>query len=130
VTDADSLVRIDLTESEFRLLKQGLHQWGGPARCSEEMAIALGFTGVADLHRELTRLYAAVDARAPLSRWDWSRSLLATEVVFSSYLLGAAWDWTVVSGMSDEETILTLRGLQKTLSSGGALVYVGTRPAT
>ena len=61
---------------------------------------------------------------------DWTRSLLATEIVFSSEVLGAAGDWSIVSGMSDGYTLTLLRQVQSKLAWDGTrrlLQAIGTR---
>jgi hypothetical protein len=35
------MLSIDLTETERRLLRGGMVEWSGPARCTEEMALAM-----------------------------------------------------------------------------------------
>ncbi|MFD2091298.1 hypothetical protein [Blastococcus deserti] len=51
--------------------------------------------------------------RQPLTRRDWARALLATEIVFASNLVGSGLDWSSTTGLSDEETIALLRTLQR-----------------
>lgn len=111
----DEPVGVVLNDDERRVLCRGLIEWGGPARCTEEMAVALGFDTVADLHGETDRLLAALVAGEPLTPVDWGRVLLSTEVVFASDLVGAGVDWECVTGLTDEETIRILRDLQRTL---------------
>lgn len=110
--DAEALMVFDLDDEERHLLRCGLVEWGGPARCTEEMAVAMGFLGVADLLDETDRLIAAVGSGRALSRIDWCRVLLATEIVFASDLVGSGHDWSSTTGMSDERTIAVLRRLQ------------------
>ncbi len=111
---ADEIVEIDLTAEEWRLLRSGLAEWGGPARCTNEMAVALGFEDRAHLSSETwERLLPEMDARQPLSRLDWLRVLLATEVVFASDVMGSGSEWPITVGVSDADTILMLRGLQR-----------------
>jgi hypothetical protein len=45
----------------------------------------------------------------------WRQVLLAVEVVFASDVVGSGLDWRITSGISDEESIAILRGLQRKL---------------
>lgn len=125
-------VHVDLTAVERRVLWHGLLEWGGPARCTEEFARGLGFRGVEDLFREGDRLRAALKNQDPLTPLDWARTLLATETVFISNVLGSGHDWSITTGMSDEDTLRILRALQKKLTRIAVTAIgngLGTRPA-
>jgi hypothetical protein len=124
---------VPLTEPERRLLCEGLNQWGGPARCTDELAGAMGFVDREDLFERGARLQEAVANGAALSRLDWFRVLAATEICFSSNLFGAGRDWRIVSGLSDEESLPLLRSVQTKLTRevrGLIGTDIGTRPAT
>jgi hypothetical protein len=41
------------------------------------------------------RLKPLVLGGQPLSRRDWRRALIATEIVFASDVFGAGWDWSI-----------------------------------
>lgn len=90
----------------------GLRQWGGPVRCTETMAIAMGWDGVADLHHQRRRLCDALAEDGPLTIRDWTRVLLATEIVFVSDVVGAGTEWQAVTGLEDDRTLGVLRALQ------------------
>lgn len=51
----DEIIQIDLEPEERALLSRGLNEWAGPGRCTEELAVAMGFEGVADLHTQIGR---------------------------------------------------------------------------
>lgn len=53
----------------------------------------------------------------PLSRADWTRALLATEVVFASDVVGSGVDWSTTTDFSDIETIQALRLIQRNLAA-------------
>ncbi|GAB2573029.1 hypothetical protein Aab01nite_19450 [Paractinoplanes abujensis] len=116
-----------LNDDETALLIRALGEWGGPARCSDEMAYAMGFADAADLYTGSRRLSHAIRDDVPLSPADWARVLLATEVVFVSDLVGSGYEWSTTTGRSDEGTIRLLRGLQRQL---GKVIkpYYGKRP--
>jgi hypothetical protein len=128
---ADELIEFALDDSERRLLRWGLADWGGPARCTEEMAVAMGFRSIDDLFMEGDRLSATLERAEAMTRFDWCRVLLATEIVFASNLVGSGWDWSITSGVSDAESLVTLRRIQLKLTRevrgliGNGL---GTRP--
>jgi len=103
----------------------------GPAHCTEELAIGMGFSGLGDLYDRSANLREAVDGRAPMTRLDWLRALLATEIVFVSDLIGSGHDWVFTTGLSDGDTIDLLRGLQRKLGreTAGLVGHgFGTRP--
>jgi hypothetical protein len=94
------------------------------------MAVAIGFTSVRDLFNSAERLIEAITSGSPLSATDWLRVLLATEIVFASNAIGSGLDWSVTTGMSDEESIAVLRRVQRKLAGIRRLLGVafGTRP--
>lgn len=123
-------VQLRLSDDERNVLRYGLREWGGPANCTEELAVAMGFLGIEDLFREGDRIAQGISAGQPQTRTDWTRALLATEIVFSSRVMGAAGDWSIVTGLDDVETFRLLRSLQrKFMVTGGVVGTVfGTRP--
>ena len=108
----------DLTSDERSLLRTALLQWGGPARPTDNLAVALGFKDVADFRSERHRLADLLASGGELSSFDATRVLAAAEVVFASDVFGAGVDWETVTGMSDAETIKALRGIQRKLVGG------------
>ena len=108
-------IAVDLTEPERVLLVRGVNQWGGPARCSEPLAVAMGFDDLGSFRHEQRRLIEALQQNVPLSPKDWLRSLAATEITFSSSVLGSAMDWQICTGLADDQTLIVLRGLQQKL---------------
>jgi hypothetical protein len=116
-----------LDMSEIDLLRRALLEWGGPARCSDELAIGMGFDGVGDLVDQARRFRGNLDNDIPVSPADWARILMTTEVVFVSDLVGSGVEWSTTSGFSDEWTIATLRVVQRKLSKVVSPFY-GKRP--
>jgi hypothetical protein len=114
----------DLDEDERRLLRWGVIDWGGPARCTEEMAVAMGFGSLHDLFDSTDRLANAIRAGTPLIAADWLRVLLATEIVFASNTIGSGLDWSITSGLSDEQSLTLLRSVQRKLGGIGNLLGV------
>ncbi|MGN6608640.1 MAG: hypothetical protein ACTHMS_16725 [Jatrophihabitans sp.] len=127
----DDLLALDLSEVERAVLRAGLIEWGGPARITEEFAVALGFIDQADLFRQAERIIAALNADQPLSPLDWARTVLATEVVFVSNLVGSGREWSITTGLPDADTIRILREVQRKLPSEVRAVVgtsLGTKP--
>ncbi|WP_455352751.1 hypothetical protein [Streptomyces sp. SYSU K217416] len=117
-----------LAQDEIDLLIRALLEWGGPARCSDGLAVGMGFSGMQDLLDQCRRLRAALKEGIPLPPADWARVLLATEIVFVSDLAGTGFEWSTTTGISDEKAIRLLRGIQRKL---GKVVrpYCGKRPS-
>lgn len=113
--DAPAAISVQLSDEERSLLRAGLAEWGGPARPTEELSVAMGFGGLAEMSVERKRLAAAVANGDALSAADWSRVLVATEFVFVSDRFGSGLDWPITTGFSDAETIALLRQLQRKL---------------
>jgi len=113
VDDLSVFVDVDLDEEERHLLRCGIGEWLGPARCTDEMAVAIGFESVADLIAQADGLIEAVLSGGATSRRDWRRILLATEIVFASDVVGSGVDWTSTTGLSDAESIAVLRRVQR-----------------
>lgn len=113
MTDPNEIVPVELTERERDLLRAGLLEWGGPTRCTEELAVAMGFRGRRGLHVDGRRIAEQLRAGARLTRLDLLRALLATEFVFISSAVGSGWDWRSTVGVSDVETMQMLRDLQR-----------------
>jgi hypothetical protein len=112
-----------LTDDERSLLRTALAQWGGPARATDALAVALGFVDAADFNAERHRLGELLASRSELSPLDATRVLAAAEVVFASDVFGAGVEWETITGMSDAETIKVLRDIQRKLVGGyGALI--------
>ncbi|GAA2374384.1 hypothetical protein [Dactylosporangium salmoneum] len=112
----EALLTIDLTDDERYVLFRGLAEWGGPAHCTDALAAAMDFGDADGLLEEARRLKPLVRAGQPLSRRDWRRVLIATELAFASDVFGSGWDWSITCGLSDEETIKILRALQRKIA--------------
>ena len=127
--DPSVSIQFRLSDEERSVLRAGLIEWGGPANCTDELAVAMGFQSVIDLFAEGARIGDAIVEGRPLSRTDWTRALLATEIVFASNVMGSGWDWPITTGFDDESTIKILRSLQRKIVTGGVIgVALGTRP--
>ncbi|OKJ02608.1 hypothetical protein AMK18_14565 [Streptomyces sp. CB01249] len=117
-----------LAEDEVRLLRRALGEWGGPARCSDQLAFGMGFADARDLLDQCGLLSRALADDDPVEPVDWARTLLATEIVFVSDLVGSGVEWQTTTGLSDATTLPILREIQRKLSRTVS-AYYGTRPA-
>jgi hypothetical protein len=107
---------LDLSDDEVELVRQGLLHWGGPARPTDEFAVAMGFDNASDMSRECSAISAVLASRGALGPFDWTRAVLCLEVAFSSDLVGAGYEWSIVTGFTDEFTVRGLRSIQRKLA--------------
>jgi len=117
--DSHEAIEITLTDKERRILLAGLLEWGGPAHPTEELAAAMGFKSVEDLLSQRDRLAQALVRKEPLTRLDWGRTLLATELAFVSDLIGSGVEWSTTTGLSDPESMKLLRAVQRKMAGLG-----------
>ena len=113
--EPSELVTVELSQQERRVLQEGLGQWGGPAFCTPELARAIGFASLAELREAAPRISASLQDSSTLSRLDWFRALASTEIGFGSDIFGAGVEWSTATGLSDPESLVTLRSLQRKL---------------
>lgn len=106
---------VELSEEELRFLRAAMLDWGGPSTPDDALAVALGFTDAEAMPSEAWELWRRIERREDLGHEDWRRVLLAAEVVFVSDVVGSGLDWSITSGIPDEEAIAILRGLQRKL---------------
>jgi hypothetical protein len=120
---------LDISQDERELLRCGLLEWSGPARGTEEFAVAMGFSGLEALLQDGKRIRSLLAGGESLEPIDWARALLATEVSFASDVVGSGHDWSITTGFSDEETIRILRSVQRKLA-GTVLPLIGNSLGT
>lgn len=92
-----------------------MSDWGGPARPTNEFAVAMGFAGAKEMPDEAWALWKRIEADEALTGADWRRTLLAAEVVFASDVVGSGVEWPTTTGFPDDESIVVLRKLQRKL---------------
>ena len=102
----------DLDDVERSVLCAALNEWRGPARCTDALAVAMGFGGLDDLHAETWRLQQALQDRELLAAADWLRVIVAAEIVFISDVFGSGHDWMFTTGFSDEDALHAIRSVQ------------------
>jgi hypothetical protein len=109
----DEVVDVKLSGDERDLLWEGLHQWGGPTSPTDAVARVIGFADVETMHTEGERIRQLLRDGRSLTKRDWQRALIATEIVWASSFYGAASDWEIVAaGWDDQRTLQVLRQLQ------------------
>ena len=121
--DPNEIINVELTDAERFFLRYGLVEWGGPAHCTNEIAMAIGFKDKDDLLGQIYMLADNVVEGVAFTRDYWTRILLATEICFVSDLVGSGIDWESTTGLSDMESIQRLRGIQRKLAKSDVLLY-------
>ncbi|WP_143765262.1 hypothetical protein [Catenulispora acidiphila] len=102
-----------IATAEVELLDRGLLEWSGPARCTDEFAVAMGFQSYRNLIEEGRRLRRNLNDNTVIDADDWTRILLAVEIAFVSDLAGSGVEWSTTTGYADEYTIAILRSIQR-----------------
>lgn len=77
------------------------------------LRFCMGFSSGDRLPVEARTLRDRIDAGEALQPDDARRVLLAVEIVFASDVVGSSQDWRHTTGLSDEESIGLLRGIQR-----------------
>lgn len=113
--DEAGRVNVDLTPDERGLITSALAHWGGPARPTQELLVAMGFRDDEDFYTERTRMIDAVRDGRPLTPFDWRRALVATEIGFASDYFGIGGEWETCTGIDDDASIQLLREIQDKL---------------
>jgi hypothetical protein len=117
--DPDEMLRpidVGLTEDERRFIIAGLRQWGGPARARDESAALSGFATADEMHAGSVRLRRAIEGLQDLSRRNWQRVLVLTELIFGSDAFGAGVEWETVTGRDEVADLRLLREVQRKLA--------------
>jgi hypothetical protein len=114
------LVQVDLDDDERAFLRAALLDWGGPAAPTNGIATAMGFSDAQRLSSETWSLWKQIEAGQGLSVPDWRRTLLAVEIVFASDVVGSGLDWSITSGISDEQSSPSCAGSSASCPAGGA----------
>lgn len=77
-----------LTDDERRMLVHGSKDWAGPAHGTDYLTVAMGLVSLDDLHKDSDRIAIAIAYDEPLPVRDWTRAIVATEIVRASDVLG------------------------------------------
>lgn len=78
----------------------------------------MGSASLADLQVAGDRIAGAMAAGEALPVRDWTRAMVATEIVFASEVLGTGSEWTVINGGTDAYWVGVLRSLQRKVPQG------------
>lgn len=112
-----SEVGLALDEGELRLLIAATGVWFGAATPSDLQARAMGFRDLDDLRDHGTSFHERLAPESSFSPLEWTQLLMMAELGFASDIQGAGWEWSVITGIQDEEAIGILRRLQHHLIS-------------
>lgn len=115
MSDSEEKVYVELLNDERRLLVQGVTQLGGPAHIDDTIAEAIGYRSAHERREEGAGLAARIRNGEALSREDWRRALVSTEIAFASEYYGAGSDWEVCSAIDDHVSLDLLRQVQARL---------------
>jgi hypothetical protein len=118
-------VTVNLDQQERDLLSAGLGEWGGPARLTNALAIALGFTDETHLHNEAKRIRTLLDDGALLTPLDAERPLAATEIVFASDVFGSGVECSICMSEPTSPPLLcpSCGGREYTPVPGGSIGF-------
>jgi hypothetical protein len=117
----DTPVAVDLDRAEREMLATGLIEWGGPAHCTDALAMAMGFKACDDIWDQGERLIPLLRRGSALTPSDWTRTLLAVEIVWISAVVGAGWDASILFSHADAEAVGILRSMQRKLLDAGVI---------
>ena len=118
MSDPDEQVRpvdLGLTRAEVDFMVSGFGEWFGPARPAPESATLAGFASVGEMADGIRSLRNAILAGEAVSRRDWRRALIATELIFGSDTFGVGVEWETVTGRDEVVDLKHLRELQRKL---------------
>jgi hypothetical protein len=101
----DTPVAVDLDRAEREMLATALIEWGGPAHCTDALAMAMGFKSCDDIWDQGERLIPLLRRGSALTPSDWTRTLLAVEIVWISAVVGAGWDASILFSHADAEAV-------------------------
>ena len=113
MASSSELVPVDLSDRERKFIWHALHEWQNSAAWKPFPIEVLGLSNWDDFDQLTGRLAHAVTEGQSLSTLDWARVLYLTECSWASSLVGAALDFSLVTGLSDAEGLSLLRGLQR-----------------
>lgn len=110
--DASDDISVDLSDDERQFLVWGLRVWGGLAYPSLGFMQSMGFSDGYALADFASDLGQKICRGERMSRTDWTLGLRLAEIGFASDIEGAGLEWQASTGISDWESITTLRSIQ------------------
>jgi hypothetical protein len=117
MTSSSELVAVDLNERERQFIWEALHQWVWSASGKPFPFQVLGLSTWNEFTELTGRLANAVTSGEALSDLDWARVLFLAECSWASSVVGAALDFPTVTGFSDTDGVILLRGLQRKIGN-------------
>jgi hypothetical protein len=80
-----------------------------------------GFKSCDDIWDQGERLIPLLRRGSALTPSDWTRTLLAVEIVWISAVVGAGWDASILFSHADAEAVGILRSMQRKLLDAGVI---------
>lgn len=77
----------------------------------------MGFKSVEDSFAQAERIRECLRGGTSMPLADWRRTLVATELVFVSDVVGSGIDWATTTGIRDAHALRLLRSLQRKIVS-------------
>lgn len=108
-------IDVGLNREEVEFMIVGFGQWYGPARPEAVSAQLVGYDTTDEMADGISHLRDALRAGAALSRRDWKRVLIATELIFGSDAFGAGVEWKIVTARDEVRDLRLLREIQRKL---------------
>lgn len=108
-------VDVGLSREELKFLIDGLAEWGGVASARTESASLAGYDSAATMDRGAKAIHRTLAAQDRLSRRDWQRAVVLTELMFGSDTFGAGVEWETVTGRDEMADLRLLREVQRKL---------------
>jgi hypothetical protein len=108
-------MRLELSPEARRMMVQGLQQADGPWSPEDDLAMVMGFENTADLRRQARRISDAIETRAPLIHFDWTRALCCVETAALSHSLGVRSEWQTVTGIDEVDALMLLDQVHETI---------------
>jgi len=93
----------------------GFDQWSGPARPQPESAQLMGFGSPDEMAAGIDHMRELLATGQAMTRREWMRTLIATELIFGSDAFGAGVEWEIVTGRDEIADLRLLREIQRKL---------------
>jgi hypothetical protein len=107
-----TLFAIDLEDDERLLMVHGLNEYFKSAKKGVPFLASLfGATTDSEFRALIWRLLEAIENKEPLSKLDWTRALVLTEICWASDLVGSG--LAFAAHFRDEDVIPMLRYIQR-----------------
>lgn len=103
---------VTLDPLELEILGAGLTDWGVPAGPIRVAELILGYASAEECINDLAAMRSLLPSGGPLTKLQWTRVLLAAELVFASAVVGSRLEWNTIHNGWDGEWFAALDRLQ------------------